>query len=87
MDLQNGSFPNLRKVGLYFLRAGGGDETSKFMTNQVTRRSGRIFDQMPHLADELENAGCDNQGILGHSRGPGAHVRGCWVVDIVLGKG
>ena len=46
----------------------------------------RTFDQMPILADDLEKAGCDNQEILGHCRGPGPHVRGCWVVDLVLGK-
>jgi hypothetical protein len=46
----------------------------------------RTFDQMPLLADDLEKAGCDNHEILGHCRGPGSHVRGCWVVDLVLGK-
>jgi len=38
------------------------------------------------LADALEDAGCDNADILGHLRGPGPHVRGCWVVDLILGK-
>jgi hypothetical protein len=38
------------------------------------------------LADALEDAGCDNEGLLGHLRGPGPHVRGCWAVDLVLGK-
>jgi hypothetical protein len=47
----------------------------------------RAFDRMPILADALEEAGCDNADILNHSRGPGPHVRGCWVVDLVLGKG
>jgi hypothetical protein len=46
----------------------------------------RSFDQMPLLADDLEKAGCDNQEILGHCRGLGPHVRGCGVVDLVLGK-
>jgi hypothetical protein len=46
----------------------------------------RTFDQMPALADELEKAGCANQEILSHCRGPAPHVRGCWVVDIILGK-
>jgi hypothetical protein len=41
---------------------------------------------MPILADALEDAGCDNADILSHCRQPGAHVRGCWVVDLVLGK-
>jgi hypothetical protein len=38
------------------------------------------------LADALEEAGCDNADILGHLRGEGPHVRGCWAVDLVLGK-
>ena len=46
----------------------------------------RDFDQMPILADSLEKAGCDNQEILGHCRGMGPHVRGCWALDAVLGK-
>jgi hypothetical protein len=46
----------------------------------------RAFDRMPILADALEEAGCDNPDILLHCREPGEHVRGCWVVDLVLGK-
>jgi hypothetical protein len=47
----------------------------------------RAFDHMPILADALEEAGCRNQGILGHYRSGDEHVRGCWVVDLLLGKG
>jgi hypothetical protein len=39
------------------------------------------------LADALEDAGCDDADILDHLRGPGPHVRGCWAVDLLLGKG
>lgn len=46
----------------------------------------RDFSAMPILADALQDAGCDNDDILAHCRGPGPHVRGCWVVDLVLGK-
>jgi hypothetical protein len=46
----------------------------------------RAFDRLPVLADALEDAGCDNADILNHCRQPGEHVRGCWVVDLVLGK-
>jgi hypothetical protein len=46
----------------------------------------RDFGAMPILADALQDAGCDSEDILGHCRGPGPHVRGCWVVDLVLGK-
>jgi hypothetical protein len=38
------------------------------------------------LADALEDAGCQDQNILGHCRSGGEHVRGCWVIDLVLGK-
>jgi hypothetical protein len=44
------------------------------------------FDRLPILADALEDAGCDNADILNHCRQPGEHVRGCWVVDALLGK-
>jgi hypothetical protein len=44
------------------------------------------FDRLPILADALEDAGCDNVDILNHCRQPGEHVRGCWVVDLILGK-
>jgi hypothetical protein len=46
----------------------------------------RDFGAMPILADALQDAGYDNDDILNHCRGPGPHVRGCWVVDLVLGK-
>lgn len=45
------------------------------------------FEDLPILADALEDAGCDNADILAHCRQPGEHVRGCWVVDVLLGKG
>jgi hypothetical protein len=38
------------------------------------------------LADALEEAGCKDADMLGHLRGSGPHVRGCWVIDLVLGK-
>jgi len=38
------------------------------------------------LADALEDAGCTIDALLSHLRGPGVHVRGCWVVDLILGK-
>jgi hypothetical protein len=47
----------------------------------------RDFGNMPILADALEDAGCDSADILTHCRDPKqVHVRGCWVVDLVLGK-
>jgi hypothetical protein len=44
------------------------------------------FSAMPILADALQDAGCDRADILSHCRQPGEHVRGCWVVDLVLAK-
>jgi hypothetical protein len=46
----------------------------------------RAFDRLPVLADALEDASCTDRTILEHLRGPGPHVRGCWVVDMLLGK-
>ncbi len=46
----------------------------------------RDFSVMPILADALQDAGCDHDDILNHCRQPGEHVRGCWVVDLLLGK-
>ena len=46
----------------------------------------RAFDRRPVLADALEDAGCDQAELLAHLRGPGPHARGCWPVDLVLGK-
>jgi hypothetical protein len=47
----------------------------------------RDFGAMPILADALQDAGCDNADVLNHCRDEKQpHVRGCWVVDLVLGK-
>jgi hypothetical protein len=42
------------------------------------------FDRMPALVDALMDAGCDNDAILAHCRAPDGHVRGCWVLDLIL---
>jgi hypothetical protein len=44
------------------------------------------FDALPVLADALEEAGCTSGDVLAHCRRPGLHVRGCWVVDLLLGQ-
>jgi hypothetical protein len=47
----------------------------------------RDFSAMAILADALQDAGCENDDVLSHCRDAnGVHVRGCWVVDLVLGK-
>jgi hypothetical protein len=47
---------------------------------------GRAFDRLPIMADALQEAGCEDEQLLGHCRSPGLHVRGCWLVDLVLEK-
>jgi hypothetical protein len=44
----------------------------------------RGFDRLSLLADALMNAGFDDEQVLAHCRADGKHVRGCWVVDLVL---
>jgi hypothetical protein len=38
------------------------------------------------LADALADVGCDNADCLGHLRSPVSHVRGCHVLDALLGR-
>ena len=45
------------------------------------------FSGMPILADALQDAGCDGEELLNHLRDTSAtHVRGCWALDLILGK-
>jgi hypothetical protein len=58
--------------------------TVKQLANQIYEQ--RAFERMPILADALEEAGCTVAEVLEHCRSGKEHVRGCWVVDKVLGK-
>ena len=65
--------------------------SSAWITPQVQNLAHNIyedrkFDRLPDLADALEEGGCHETEILDHCRHPGPHVRGCWVVDLLLGK-
>ena len=46
----------------------------------------RAFERMPELATALDQSGCQLSEILIHCRGPSAHVRGCWALDLILRK-
>ena len=46
----------------------------------------KAFERMPILADALMDAGCDEPALLLHCREPAPHVRGCWALDLILGK-
>jgi hypothetical protein len=47
----------------------------------------KAFERMPILADALQDAGCDSDELLNHLRDPKqTHVRGCWALDLALGK-
>jgi hypothetical protein len=64
---------------------------SKWRSSAVTSLAQSTYDNrdfaaMPVLADALAESGCDNSTIVEHCRNGRPHVRGCWVVDLVLGK-
>jgi hypothetical protein len=44
----------------------------------------KAYNRLPILADMLEEASCNETELLNHCRQPGIHVRGCWVVDLLL---
>ena len=60
--------------------------TSTAVTLASQMYESKDFSAMPILADALQDAECNNEDILSHCRSGGSHVRGCWVVDLVLGK-
>jgi len=87
----------LREVSPDLLRCVVGNPLRKtkskqaWLTSTVTALANaiydaRAFDRLPILADALEDAGCTKADVLSHCRQPGEHCRGCWVVDLLLGK-
>jgi hypothetical protein len=61
-----------------------GDATAARLVRRIYDQ--RSFDDLPILADALEDAGCTDAVILDHLRGPGPHVRGCFVLDLLLNR-
>jgi hypothetical protein len=46
----------------------------------------RAFDRLQELANVLQRAGCDDVMLLDHCHERKPHTRGCWIVDVILGK-
>jgi hypothetical protein len=65
-----------------WLAAHGGTTAAMARTIYEERR----FDELPVLADALEEAGCPSAETVAHCRGAGPHTRGCWALDGLLGK-
>jgi hypothetical protein len=74
-------------------RPAGADPTWFARSGNTVRRvakaiyEDRRFQDLPVLADALEDAGCTDVEFLSHCRGSGPHVRGCWVIDQLLEMG
>jgi hypothetical protein len=64
--------------------AGPGGGTPARLARAVDEE--RAYERLPILADALEEAGGAGADILSHLRGPGPHTRGCWALDLVLGR-
>jgi len=81
-DLFGNPFRPAPAIESGWLVAGGGSVV------RLTRRiyDDRRFEDMPVLADALEEAGCRDEELLGHLRGSGPHARGCFPLDLLLGK-
>ena len=62
----------------------GNDGAAKNLAETIYQE--RRWEDLPILADALEEAGCDRLDVLAHLRGPAPHVRGCWAVDHCLGS-
>jgi hypothetical protein len=52
------------------------------LAREIAKRE--AFDLLPILGDALEEAGCDESGILVHCRRPGIHSDSCWLIDLLL---
>ncbi|HEX8916737.1 MAG TPA: hypothetical protein VF796_30585 [Humisphaera sp.] len=65
---------------------GGARLTASAVSLAQTMYDERAFYRMPELADALGRDGCGNADVLNHCRNGGPHIRGCWVVDLVLGN-
>ena len=96
LSIQDGVHVREAKIRFYPLYADIAGSVASFPGDWRTTTSVQLargmyesqdFSAMPILGDALQDAGCDNDEVLNHCRDPqGIHVRGCWVVDLVLSK-
>jgi hypothetical protein len=78
-------------VGNPFLPSAASRVWPSWNTSYVARMAQSIYEErsfegLPILASTIEEAGCTDAELLKHCREPGPHVRGCWVLDLLLGK-
>jgi hypothetical protein len=81
-DIFGNPFRPLPAVDPAWLAWNGGAAVGLARTISAERR----FEEMPVLADALEEAGCGDEHLLAHLRGPGPHCRGCHVIDLLTGR-
>jgi hypothetical protein len=67
-------------------KLGVGEKSSNVLELARAVYDDRAFERLPILADALEESGCVDAGILAHCREDSVHARGCWVLDLILGK-
>lgn len=72
----------------YYVRWSGGPIGSLSRAAYEERLPDGTIDpaRLAILADAVEEAGCTEALLLDHLRSPGPHVRGCWALDVILGK-
>lgn len=79
-------------VGPEWVASGGGVTAGMIRVGETARavalgiQADQAFDRLPVLADALEDDGCADAELLSHLRDKRAHVRGCWALDLALGK-
>ena len=77
-----GSLP-YRKVTIEPRWLSSDGERATILANAIDNQ--QAFERLPEMATVLERGGCKNDDVLSHCREPGPHVRGCWVIDLLLG--
>jgi chemotaxis protein histidine kinase CheA len=63
------------------------EESANIIYIECVHHGGKLDNtRLLKLADMLVEAGCTDEQILAHLRSSGEHYRGCWVIDLLLGK-